>query len=382
MNTRGRPRPRKGNVLVITTFSMVCLIALLALTVDLGYLKVARTELQRSADAAALAAAWELIDDDALYRNGGSYYLEQQARTKAGQYAALNSVTTRGPALDYQDVQVGYLPNPLDPASQILFGTGLAPNAVQVSVRKTAALNGEVPLFFARLMGYDGSSLQAQATAALVNNVIGWTTPNSGGNLDLLPFALDQVTWLRLVEDGIGEDHWTYHPETGERTAGADGILEVNLFPQDTGSPGNRGTVDIGSNNNSTADIARQILEGVSPGDLDYHGGEIKLDDNGELFLNGDTGISAGVKDELAEIMGDPRTIFIFREVQGPGNNATYTIVGFAGIRIMDVKLTGQMSSKRVTIQPAIHVSQGAIPSLDTAASPSHFVYSPVWLVR
>jgi len=378
MNTRGRPRARKGNVLVLTTFSMVCLIALLALTVDLGYLKVARTELQRSADAAAMAAAWELIDDDALY-GSDSYYLEEEARTKAGQYAGLNTVTTQGPALDYQDVLVGYLPNPLDPASPMLFGTGNPPNAVQVSVKKTAALNGEVPLFFARLIGYDGSSLQAQATAALVNSVIGWTTPSSGGNLDLLPFALDQVTWNGLLA-GVGEDDWTYDPETGELTAGSDGILEVNLFPQDTGAPGNRGTVDIGSNNNSTADIARQIVEGVSPEDLEYHDGEIKLDENGELFLNGDTGISAGVKDELASIKGNPRTILIFREVHGPGNNATYTIVGFAGIRIMDVKLTGQMSSKRVTIQPAIHVSQGAIPSPN--AQTSQFVYSPVWLVR
>ncbi len=378
MNTRGRPRARKGNVLVLTTFSMVCLIALLALTVDLGYLKVARTELQRSADAAAMAAAWELIDDDALY-GSDSYYLEEEARTKASQYAALNTVTTQGPALDYQDVLVGYLPNPLDPASPMLFGTGNPPNAVQVSVKKTSSLNGEVPLFFARFLGYDGSSLQAQATAALVNSVIGWTTPSSGGNLDLLPFALDQVTWNGLLA-GVGEDDWTYDPETGELTAGSDGILEVNLFPQDTGAPGNRGTVDIGSNNNSTADIARQIVEGVSPEDLEYHDGEIKLDENGELFLNGDTGISAGVKDELASIKGNPRTILIFREVHGPGNNATYTIVGFAGIRIMDVKLTGQMSSKRVTIQPAIHVSQGAIPSPN--AQTSQFVYSPVWLVR
>lgn len=380
MNTRGRSRPRKGNVLVLTMFSMVCLIALLALTVDLGYIKVARTELQRSADAAALAGAWELIDEDALYGNDGSCYLECAARTKASEYAGLNLVSTQGLELDYQDVQVGYLSNPFDPTSQMLSGTGNPPNAVQVSVRKTSSLNGEVPLFFARFLGFDGSSLQAQATAALVNSVIGWTTPSSGENVDLLPFALDQVTWLALVEDGVGEDDWTRDPDTGLPTSGSDGILEVNLFPQDTGAPGNRGTVDIGSNNNSTADIARQILEGVSPEDLEYHDGEIKLDENGELFLNGDTGISAGVKDELASIKGNPRTILIFREVQGPGNNATYTIVGFAGIRIMDVKLTGKMSSKRVTIQPAIHVSQGAIPSSN--AQTSQFVYSPVWLVH
>jgi hypothetical protein len=134
--------------------------------------------------------------------------------------------------------------------------------------------------------------------------------------------------------------------------------------------------VDIGSSNNSTSDIARQIVEGVSPDDLEHHGGKLELDDNGELELNGDTGISAGVKDELASIMGEPRII----PVVGPGNNATYTIVKFAGVRIMDVKLTGKMSQKRVIIQPCPIVTAGAIYG-ETSGS-SSLVFTPVKLVR
>ena len=42
----------------------------------------------------------------------------------------------------------------------------------------------------------------------------------------------------------------------------------------------------------------------------------------GKLYLNGDTGISAGVKDELASIKGQPRIIPIFSTVSGNGNNA------------------------------------------------------------
>ena len=72
--------------------------------------------------------------------------------------------------------------------------------------------------------------------------------------------------------------------------SGQDGVLEVNLSPQGTGAPGNRGTVDIGSGNNSTADIARPSCHGVSHDDLACHGGELKLDGNNGLILNGDTG--------------------------------------------------------------------------------------------
>ena len=109
-----------------------------------------------------------------------------------------------------------------------------------------------------------------------------------------------------------GSDAYHWNPESKTVSVGADGFKEVNLFPQGTGSPGNRGTVDIGSSNNSTAAIAQQILYGISPADLAFHGGKLEFDSNGQLFLNGDTGISAGVKDELASIIGKPRIIPIF----------------------------------------------------------------------
>jgi hypothetical protein len=163
-------------------------------------------------------------------------------------------------------------------------------------------------------------------------------------------------------------------------TAGSDGLVEVNLFPQGTGSPGNRGTVDIGSCNNSTADIARQILYGISPADLVYMGGSLQFDSTGKLVLNGDTGISAGVKDELASIKGQPRIIPIFSAVSGNGNNAMYTIVKWQGIRIMNVKLTGSMSQKNVMIQVAPVMAKGSIPSPTTGTS--SYVYSPVVLVK
>jgi hypothetical protein len=163
-------------------------------------------------------------------------------------------------------------------------------------------------------------------------------------------------------------------------TSGSDGVKECNLYPQGTGSPGNRGTVDIGSSNNSTADIARQIVYGISPSDLAYMGGELKFDTSGKLYLNGDTGISAGVKDELASIIGKPRIIPIFQSVTGPGNNASYTIVAFAGVRITNVKLTGSMSSKNVMIQPCKLIVTGGI--VNPGAQTSWFVTSPAWLVR
>ena len=197
--------------------------------------------------------------------------------------------------------------------------------------------------------------------------------------MGILPYALDLQTWNGLIANS-GSDSYRWNAVTKKVEAGSDGLVEVNLFPQGTGSPGNRGTVDIGSSNNSTADIARQILHGISPSDMAYHGGKLEFDSAGKLPLNGDTGISAGVKDEMTSIMGQPRVIPIFSTVTGNGNNANYTIVKWQGIRIMNVKLTGSMSQEECHDSSSAVMTKGAIPS--TTVGTSNYVYSPVVLVK
>jgi len=54
-------RERRGVILVLSALMMVALVGLVAFAVDYGYLLKMRTDLQRSADAAALAAVQDLI---------------------------------------------------------------------------------------------------------------------------------------------------------------------------------------------------------------------------------------------------------------------------------------------------------------------------------
>ena len=377
--TRSRARKRSGNIGILSAVTLVILLGAFAFAVDLAYLMLAKEELQRAADSAALAAAWELVDENAMSGYENTAGLETNARTAAEEFTGLNSVLRDSPELGQQDTEIGHLADFNDPAEPVDTSGSYRPNAARVIVRRTSNQNGQVPFFMASILGIDAASARAEATAALLTDFGGFRTPSGGGNIDLLPFALDVDTWNDLLA-GNASDNWEWDGQQNQVQTGGDGVLEVNLYPQGTGSPGNRGTVDIGSNNNSTADIARQILYGVSADDLAHHGGSLQFDHYGELLLNGDTGISAGVKDELDAIRGQPRVIPIFSQVTGPGNNAQYTIVKFAGVRIMEVKLTGKQSSKRVIIQPANVVAEGGIPGNGT--SQSYFMYSPAWLVR
>jgi hypothetical protein len=370
-------RSRRGNVIVLSAVLMVAMMAMIAFAVDLGYLYNARTEMQRAADASAIAACWELIDEDVVSGATNSAVITDDARNKARQFVALNKITQASASLSNDDISVGYIAEPGNPSSPFLSsGYSGAPNAVKLRIRRTASQNGAVPLFFGPVLGVNFAAMESEATAAYLPGISGFKAPSDGSTLGILPYALDEGTWNAMLAGG-GSDSYCFAESNGAVSAGCDNIREVNLFPQGTGAPGNRGTVDIGGSNNSTSDIARQIVQGISAADMaQMPGGQLSFTD-GKLYLNGDTGISAGVKDELASIVGQTRCIPIFSNVSGNGNNATYTIVKFVGVRVVYVKLTG--SNKQVLVQPAVHVTKGGIQ--DDSFN-SDFVYSPVWLVR
>src|SRR5207245_10238453 len=157
-------------------------------------------------------------------------------------------------------------------------------------------------------------------------------------------------TWNSAL-GGTGGDNWSYDPATKKYLAGQDGTREIKLYPFSTAA-GNFGTIDIGSADNSTADLERQIRYGPNKADLDAMGGQFALGSDGTLTVTGDTGVSAGMKDAIAAIRGQPRIIPLYRPpVVGSGNDAEYAIVGFAGVVVLDVNMTGPLASKQITIQ-------------------------------
>jgi Flp pilus assembly protein TadG len=375
---------RQGTITILAALMSIVLVGMVAFCVDIGYVLSAKEDLQRSADSAALAACWEF--GSRLAKGTTTTAAAGYARTTAAQYASLNRVTGSPVLLNTNtsnspdgDVVLGYISDFKNPQSAFQTDGANGYNAVQITLHKDSTENGKVPFFFARVFGMTGQQLHSVAVAGLVRDVKGFKIPGGGGNLAILPYALDLQTWNSLVANS-GTDNYSYNPTTHAVQAGSDGLVEVNLFPQGTGSPGNRGTVDIGSSNNSTADIARQIVYGISPSDLTALGKPLEFDATGKLTLNGDTGISAGVKDELASIKGQPRVIPIFSTVSGNGNNAQYTIVKWQGVRIMNVQLTGSMSQKNVMVQVAPAQMTGIVPS--TTVGTSSLVFSPVVLVR
>ncbi|MBI3469119.1 MAG: hypothetical protein HY000_39445 [Planctomycetes bacterium] len=384
-----RRASRRGATVVLVAICVVALGGVLAFAVDIGYLCLARTQLQSAADAAALAGAANIADDGRLVNTtSGNSLLPppmDKIRTQAQRYSELNTALNRAVTLATNadnaldgDIVIGQFTNPADLDEQLSLANPSSYNTVYINGRMTQERNGAVPLFFARLFGMGETGVSVVSAATVWSGVSGFDLSGSD-RLDLLPFAVKQSEWNRIRFDGQGRDDFAWDPATQSVQAGSDGIRELSIFPNDTTS-GNFGTVDIGDPNNSTSDLIRQIRDGLTAADLAWHGGELKLNPStGTLLLNGDTGISAATKDALSDLIGQKRILPLYSTVQGNGNNATYTIVGFAGVRIMGVRLTG--AKKALVVQMANVMSRYAIVDPNVQL-PNNLVYTTPRLSR
>jgi len=370
-----------GVIAVAVAVFLVVMVALAAFVVDVGHWYAVRGELQNSADAGAIAAAQRLVSQELVAANTNYSQLLEAAREAARTFARYNKVELSGPELDpATDITFGHIGDLSDPTSFEATDDPILINAVRVRVRKAAGWNDPAASFFSRIWGYSGVSMSRQATAIISSSVVGFRVNDEIGYAKLLPFALKLSDWNSLL-NGEGTDDWSWDAGSGQAVYGTgDGILEMSLYPLENVCAGNFGTIDIGNPNNSTADLRRQISSGVTQEDLDYMGGQFALGPDGTLAVNGDTGVSTAVGSDLEGIIGQPRVVPLYSDVSGQGNNATYTVVGFAGIRIMGVYLTGPLAERRVVVQPAVVVDQSAM--IGETPSQSSYVFSVVRLVQ
>lgn len=137
-------RQRRGKILVLTAFLLTFLLGVVALSVDVGYMAVTRTEIQTSTDAAVLAAAGELVNGTPAAEAAALSYL---ASNKVGGRTLTSSNATIEFGM-WNDTTKSFTPG------------GDSPNATRI----TTASNDQ-PTFFGRVMGRNSFNTSAQAIA-------------------------------------------------------------------------------------------------------------------------------------------------------------------------------------------------------------------------
>ncbi|MGH7138159.1 MAG: pilus assembly protein TadG-related protein, partial [Pirellulales bacterium] len=171
---------RQGTVAVLACFLMIGMLGLVAFAVDLGYMANSQTELQRTADATALAACEQLRTFSATPGTPlSNSTAASDVAAVASQYAALNPVCGSSPQLASNDVVIGYMANPGQQGATINTTSTNSFNAVQITVRRSEGGNGLVPAFFSKIFGQTGEAAAATSTAAFLGNAGGYGIPST-----------------------------------------------------------------------------------------------------------------------------------------------------------------------------------------------------------
>ncbi|MBD3672671.1 MAG: hypothetical protein HUJ26_04000 [Planctomycetaceae bacterium] len=357
-----RESSRRGAVIPLLALSLIPLMGMMAFSIDYGYLRVVKSDLQRAADAAALSAVIELVPDP--------YGVQDYAAVRATvrEYAQSNMTNAAGGLATFNvldaDIEMGRYDTATiyGTAPVTLHADGMY-DCLRVTLRRDGSVNGAVPLFFAKLLGIKSKPVVATATAILRRGSV------LKAGSDILPFALPESYWDSLTP---GEQMSIYNDNTITDEDGNQ-VTVTDEFGQPI--PGNWGTVDIGWENNSSSDLMYQIRHGLLQSDLDTLVSDGRLTDNSELTapvtFQADAGISIGIKDSVRSIHGETRIIPIYDTVNGElvnnsgtGNNAEFGTVKWGVVKVLDSAWTGN-SGTYIKSQKAYTYDGGIIPNPD-----------------
>jgi Flp pilus assembly protein TadG len=217
------PKERRRAVVAVQVMVLLTvLIGFAALTVDVGAMYNARADLQRTVDAAALAAA------DALGNFGTADPIEL-AKSRAADYVSMNPVFGKPLQLDAaSDVVAGRAVYNAGSHTYAFTPTDVVPDAVYVRVRMTNdSPNGPLSLFFAGIFGKTSTELSADAIAMMVPRDIAIVADLSGSHNDD-----SELRHLRMTEINLFEV-WAGLPIPKGRIGVGDG-----KYPPPAGVPG------------------------------------------------------------------------------------------------------------------------------------------------
>lgn len=430
-------RRRRGAIALKTAIFLIVLLILVALAFDVGYILRVRTQLQAATDAATLSGGTELlsglgrdpVSPQTVTANGTSVAVAYAAKNANGDQSASYADGAR-------DVHFGwavYDDQAAPPQWVKNWGEQLPDvggyNLIGVTLHRNQAGSnngdGPLPLFFAQTFGIVDTNVNAQAAAVIMPAKGIRIEPGSSTVANVIPFAINRRLWEKYLRaqayfeansyqypnpiDSV-QDEVTAEPLFGHYitppngvtefvqdfadnygcncgfadpesapSSGQDNVLEVDIYPRDDYTSGNLGTIDIGTSGNDTSGLERQILEGVNEADLSNY------EDNQFLLprtTEGDTGLSAGIKDALDAVTGECRPVFLFDGLSSPGNTATFSLTKMVGARVMHSELTGNLEFKHLAIQMCDATLTGGVGDITEPITKSTTVFTPLILIE
>ncbi|MEX0718170.1 MAG: vWA domain-containing protein [Planctomycetaceae bacterium] len=151
-----RRTQRRGAVIVLAAVCLIAVFAFAAFTVDVGHMSLTRTQMQASADAAALAAASDLAAG------------ESAVRSAAEKVARENYVNRRRTHLvPEEDVELGKWDDAERVFTPLLGNARDDADSVRITVKLDAARDNALPMFFAPVIGHRSTGMTVRSVATI-----------------------------------------------------------------------------------------------------------------------------------------------------------------------------------------------------------------------
>jgi Flp pilus assembly protein TadG len=404
-----RDNARRGAIAPLTAILLIPLLAMMAFSIDLGYITHTQNELQSAADAAALAGAGQLTSGFV------QYYLPGQTATAkttilsaakanaisyAKKYAGYNGAGgVKSLTLLDSDIELGYT-DTSGTYTALPTYTGY-PNTVKVTLRRDSSANTPLNLFFGPVLGKPTASLTATAKAATYAATVNDLSVPAL-NTRILPMTYDINHWNNFLATGKSPD--------GTTSTASNGYPDLNIYPS-IKFTGNFGELSLDQGNDGASTISGWINTGVTSNDLkqEYTAGLLPLSTHNPLAAPDYTTLAPdwkgnpGLKDSTIKTVGDNvgqlYLLPLFKPVNdgstnssnyqagtGNGSNYYYTIVEFVGVSITSVDSTG--SNKSINVQPSSLIvpnsllTGAVIATAPTSTSPLSTIFSPPKLIQ
>jgi Flp pilus assembly protein TadG len=205
----------RGQTIILVAVALVSLLAMAALAIDVTTLYVARGEMQRAADAAALAGAKAFVDSGITSDPG---HATRQAMAQTMATTLINSILAQNKVSGAAPVLVSATPDFTRPGNP----------QIVVTLQRT-----DLPTFFARIWGTQLATVTATAVAEAYNAANSQTS--TGNYIPITPKCIkpllvanqDPQTTLKFIDPVSGMPQAT----------GVVGEL-VTLYPACTGTGG------------------------------------------------------------------------------------------------------------------------------------------------
>jgi Flp pilus assembly protein TadG len=365
---------RRGAIVPLFALLLIPLLGMLGFSIDAAYIALVAADLQTVADAAALAGAEKLQEPYVQYNMPG----------QASQSAILTNATTNTPgspmataekfasynkagnvsiavrdddiSFSWMDANGNFHPNYWDKGL-----TGGFPNSITVIARRDSIMNTPLSLFFGPIFGFSTKELTATATATIYSGDVTSLRALQGVNAHILPVALDVNYWNSFYATGLSPD--------GKPHMAADGNPELQVYPYPGNAPGSFGLLDVGPPQNNVPAFRTWIDDGETPNDINYlvNNNLVPVSMSNPKNWKCGPGLKSTLQSNFYSQMGVPNLIPLFEPVSAPsgmqalsvgsyqaasssGQNATYAIVGFAGVTISQAD--GGGSSMNISVQP------------------------------